>query len=173
MASTVTTFAVFQTLLARSVDLDPNLDSATKSSMKTRVQNLVREQEIVLDQPKALSVTGAVTENASSKSLDVAIAALGTNRVEFDPIQLFIPVTVDGTRGIRGFMPGHAGTSVLPLVAQTGITVRYRLASGDPWATFDRTTLLPEVTWIQFAVDIADQVAASSLPAIHIHAEQV
>lgn len=173
MASTVTTFAVFQTLLQRSVDLDPNLDSATKAAMKTRIQNLVREQEIVLDQEKAQSVTGAVTENTTTKSLDVAIAALGTNRVEFDPIQFFVPVTVDGTRGIRGFLPGHAGTSVLPLVAQSGITLQYRLSSGAPWATFDRTTLLQEVTWIQFAAAIADQVVASSLPALHIHAEQV
>jgi len=171
--STVTTFAVFQALLSRSVDLDPNLDSATRASIKTRVQNLQREQEIVLDQSKALSVTGAVTENTVSKSLDAAIAALGTNRVEFDPISLFIPVTVDGTRGIKGFMPGHAGSSALPLIVQADITIRYRLAAGDPWSTFDRTTVLPEVTWIQFAVDIADQIATSSLPAIHIHAEQV
>ena len=141
--------------------------------MKTRIQNLPREQEIVLDQSKAQSVTGAVTENTTTKSLDVAIAVLGTNRVEFDPIQLFVPVTVDGTRGIRGFLPGHAGTSALPLVAQSGITLQYRLAAGDPWATFDRTTLLPEVTWIQFAAAIADQVATSALPAIHVHAEQV
>jgi hypothetical protein len=173
MASTVTTFAVFQTLLQRSVDLDPNLDSATKAAMKTRIQNLAREQEIVLGQPKASSTSGAVTENPTTQSIDVAIAALGTNRVEFDPIQFFVPVTVDGTKGVRGFMPGVAGTSVLPLVAQAGITLQYRLASGDPWSNFDRTTLLSEVTWIQFAANIADQVAASSLPDIHIHAEQV
>lgn len=172
--SPVATFGLFQSLLSRSVDLDPNLDSATKASMKTRVANLAREQEIVLDWSRSNSVSGNVSENAVSRSIDVATGSPATpNRVEFDAIQFFVPVNVDGTHGVRGFLPGHAGTSVATLVDQGDMTLQYRLAASDPWSTFDRTSLLRDVTWIQFACNIANQSGATTLPAIHIHAEQV
>lgn len=174
MASTVTTFGVFKTLIQRSVELDANLDTATKAAIRTRLQNLPQEQEIVLDQSKASSVGGNVSENTTTRSINVALGAPGSpNRVEFDAMSFFVPVRIEGTEGIGGFMPGHAGSSALPLVVQADITVQYRLASGDPWATFDRTTILDEVTWVQFAVVIAEQDANGSLPALHIHAEQV
>lgn len=172
MASTVTTLAIFKTLMLRSVDLDPNLDASTKAAMKTRIQNIASEQEIVLDQPRVLSAQGNASENAAKRSIDVLLGA-PASRVEFDPITYFVPVRVDGTHGVGGFLPGHAGASALPLVAQDEITLQYRLAASDPWADFDRSTVLPEVTWIQFAANIAQLLANSSVPAIHVHAEQV
>lgn len=172
MASTVTTFAVFTALLQRSVQLDANLDAPTKASIMTRLQNLPREQEVVLDQGKALSVTGNATENVVTRSIDIS-AVTGTSRVEYDPMQFFVPLRIDGTKGIGGFMPGHAGTSVRALVAQEDLSIQYKLASSDPWSDFDRSTVLDEVTWVQFAANVATQSAIGSVPAIHIHAEQV
>lgn len=172
MASTVTTLAIFKTLMLRSVDLDPNLDTATKAAMKVRIQNIASEQEVVLDQSKVLSAQGNASEVPATRSIKVLLGA-PVSRVEFDPITYFVPVRVDGTHGVRGFLPGHAGASALPLVAQADLSIQYRLASSDAWAAFDRNTVLPEVTWIQFAVDIAQQLADSAVPALHIHAEQI
>lgn len=171
MASTVTTFAVFQTLLQRSIDLDPNLDTATKASLKTRAANLARQQDIVLDQSKLLSTSGQATEDIPNGAINVGTP--GVSGVEFDPMTFVIPLRVDGTKGVRGFLPGHVGTSANPLVDTTDITLKYRLASGDQYQKFDRTTVLDEVTWIQFAVDIVDPGILSALPALHVHAEQV
>jgi hypothetical protein len=172
MASTVTTFAVFQTLLQRSVENDAYLDTATKAALRARIQFLAKEQEIVLDQAKTLSVSGSVTENVPNKALVVGTGA-GPNRVEFDPMTMVVPRRVDGTHGIGGFLPGHAGTSVLALVPQDEISLQYRLGPSDAYQDFDRTTVLDEVTWIQFAADIDVQLANAALPAIHIHAEQL
>jgi len=171
MASTVTTFAVFVTLLQRSIDLDPNLDTATKASLKTRAANLARQQDIVLDQSKLLSTSGQATEDVTNRAIN--IGSPGVSGAEFDPMSFVIPIRVDGTKGVHGFLMGHAGTSSNPLVDQADITLKYRLASGDQYQKFDRNTVLDEVTWIQFSVDIVDPTALSSLPALHIHAEQV
>ncbi len=172
MASTVTTFAVFQTLLQRSIDLDANLDSATKAALKTRAQNLARQQDIVLDQPKALSASGNASELVADRAIIMAGVA-GTGRVEFDPMTFTIPLRVTGTFGPRGFLMGTSGTSAVAQIVATALSLQYRTASADAWSNFDRSTVLDEVTWIQFAVDIGTQGAAASVPALHIHADQV
>lgn len=173
MASTVTTFAVFQALLLRSIDQDAYLDTATKAALKTRVQNLVREDEIVLDYKSVQSTAGFVSTNPETKTVDVAVGSGGTNRIEFTPLQYLVPLQIKGTEGIGGFLPGHVGSSSNTPIVQSALTLQYRLASADSWASFDRNTVLDEVTWVQFAVKIADQVGIVSVPAIHIHAEQV
>lgn len=174
MASTVTTFAIFKSLLTQSVAANPSLDAATRAAMNTRISELANEDRIVLDQPKVQSVGGNVSEDTANGSINVALGVPGSpNRVEFDPLTYLVPVRVDGTKGIRGFLPGHAGTSVLPLVAQADISLQYRTSATAAWTNFDRTTVVDEVTWIQFAATIATQLANGSVPAINIHAEQV
>ncbi len=172
MPSTVTTFAVFRSLLTRSIDLDANLDSATKAAMKSRVAQLARQQDIVLDQAKALAASGNASESAADRTLLMSGVA-GTGRVEFDPMTFTVPLRVTGTFGPRGFLMGTSGTSVVAQIVATALSLQYRTATGDAWSNFDRSTVLDEVTWIQFAVDISTQVAPVSVPALHIHADQV
>lgn len=172
MPSTVTTFAVFQTLLQRSIDLDPNLDSATKAALKTRAQNLVRQSDVVLDQSMVQTLSGFVTSDSANRCLLVGVGA-GPSRAEFSAVQLVVPIRIDGTKGVRGFLPGHPGTSVVALIDSADISLQYRLSSSEVWRNFDRNTVLDEVTWIQFAADFATQVGTVSVPQLHIHAEQV
>lgn len=172
MPSTVTTFAVFQSLLQQSIDSNSYLDAATKAALKTRAANLPRQQDIVLDQSVALSVSGSVTEDVPNRTLAVD-TGVGPNRVEFDPMIFVVPLRVNGTKGVRGFLPGHSGTSAVDQVVSADVSLQYRLASSDAYQNFDRSTVLDEVTWIQFAANVAVQTVASVLPAIHVHAEQV
>jgi hypothetical protein len=51
--------------------------------------------------------------------------------------------------------------------------MEYRLSSTDPWKSFDRNTVLEDVTSIQFAAAIADQAGAAALPGIVLIAQQV
>lgn len=174
MSSPVATFGVFQALLSRSVDLDPNLDSATKASIKTRVAYLAREQEIVLTEAGGFSFQGNCVDDIANRAIKVILGAPSTpNRVEFDPMIFSVPLRIEGNGGVRGFMPGASGASALPQVVTADITLQYRLAAADPWSNWDRNSLLPEVTWIQFAANIEDQLADSALPDLHVHAEQI
>lgn len=172
MPSTVTNFAVTQSLLSQSIDSNSYLDAATKAALKTRVANLAKQQDIVLDQSKVLSTTGGCAENVPNRVVTVNTGA-GPNRVEFDPMTFLVPLRVDGTKGVGGFLPGTIGTSQLPQVAAEDITLQFRLAASDAFQDFDKSTVLDEVTWIQFAANVAVQLALSALPVINVHAEQV
>jgi hypothetical protein len=172
MPSPVTTFAVFQALLQQSIDSNSYLDSATKAALKTRAANLPRQQDIVLDQSRVLSVSGNVAEDVPNRAIVASVGAT-VSRVEFDPMMFLVPLRVDGTKGVRGFLPGHSGTSQSAQVDAADLSLQYRLASSDAFQNFDRSTLLDEVTWIQFAVNIASQAGTVAIPALHIHADQV
>ena len=172
MASTVTTFGVFQSLLTNSVNNDASLDSATKASMLVRLAELAREVGIVLDFSNKESVGGSVTVDDLAKSIEVAIGASGTNLVTWNLMTFSVPLMVSGTLSDAGFLLGNVGASVNGPVAAADIVLKYRMSSADAWKTFDRSTVLREVTSIQFAADIADQVGAVALPGLILVTQQ-
>lgn len=172
-ASTVTTFAIFRSLLTRAINEDESLDDATRASILTRLTDMARAVPIVLDHRSVASTGGFVTVDELLKSIEVGTGVSGANRVEWDAISFVVPVTIAGTLTNRGWLPGHKGNSVNPATADTDVTLQYRLTSADPWAVFDRSTVLEEVTSIQFAATVADQVADTALTGLVLVAQQV
>lgn len=170
--SGVSTFSVFKQLLQQSVDKNSSLDAATKATMTTYIAQLDENVLLELTFANHESTGGAVTINEALKAIEVAIAALGTNRVEWEEMVFTVCHTIDGTKGEIGALLGHGGNSANALVAASDISLQYRLSSTDTWKAFDRQTVLTGVTRIQFAADIADQVAAGSLPTLTVIAVQ-
>jgi hypothetical protein len=140
MASTVTTFGIFQSLLVNSVNNDSNLDAATKSSMLVRINELAREVGLVMDFSNVESFGGSVTIDELAKSIEVAVGATGTNRVVWDLMSFTVPLMISGTLTASGFLPGHVGASANGPVADADISMQYRLSTTDTWKTFDRST---------------------------------
>lgn len=173
MSSAVTTFGVSKSLLRDSVNKNASLDAATKSSMLARIEELPRDVRLLLNFDNAESFGGFVSVDSLAKSIEVAIGAGGNNRVVFELMDFTIPLTISGTLSARGFLPGNIGASANPEVAVADIALEYRLSATDPWKTFDRSTVLEEVTSIQFAAAIADQIAAAALPGLVLVAQQV
>jgi len=173
MSSAVTTFGVFKGLLKDSVNKNSSLDAATKSSMLVRVEDLPRDERVVLNFDNVASLSGQVTVDDLAKSIEVAIGVTGNNRVEWDLMTFAVPVSIAGTLTADGFLPGNIGASANPPVAAADISMEYRLSSTDAWKTFDRNTVLEEVSSIQFAATIADQVASAALPGLVLIAQQV
>lgn len=170
--SAVTTFGVFKSLLTNAINNDSSLDAATRSSMLARINELPREVSIALGFDTAESVAGQVTVDDLAKSIEVASGATGNNRVEWTLMTFAIPLTISGTLGARGFLPGNVGVSPNPRVADADISVEYRFSATDTFKTFDRSTVLKEVTSIQFAARIADQGSDASLPGLVFVTEQ-
>lgn len=170
--SGVSTFAIFQQLLQQSVNKNSSLDAATQASMTTYIAVLSKTVLAELTFANAESFSGAASIDEALKSIRVATAALGTNRVEFEEIVWTVCHTVDGTKGEIGALIGHGGNSPDPLLATSDITMEYRLSSSDTWKAFDRQTLLTGITRIQFAVDIADQGSDATLPSLAVVAYQ-
>jgi hypothetical protein len=171
-SSTVSTFAIFQQLVTASVNKDSDLDAAAKASMLTRLASMARQCGLVEDFSTVESSVGSVTVDAANKSIEVAIGATGTNRVVFTQRTWQVPMTVAGTLTATGFFTGNTGTSANAAVADADISMQYRFGANDTWKNFDKATVLSEVTVLQIAVDIADQVAATALPGIVLIATQ-
>lgn len=171
--SGVTTFGIFQSLLTNSVNSDATLDETTKASMLTRVSMLARITDMVLHSGNVESSVGQVTVDESINEITVLTGATGNNRVIFDAVQMTVPVDVNGGAGESGFLVGHGGDGVNSLVAVADITMQYRLSATDAWKAFTRSTSLKNVTYIQFAVDIADQGSDAALPQMTVLAYQV
>jgi len=170
----VSTFEIFKTLLTNSVNADASLSSSTKASMVIRIADLARSYPLILNYENQDSVAGNVSVSEALKSILIASGAPGTpNRVEFDLVNFSVPVRIDGTQGAIGALIGHGGTSLDPLVDTADITLQYRLTASGTWKAFNQTTLLDNVTSVQFAAAIADQGSAASLPELHIVAQQV
>ena len=171
--SGVTTFGIFQSLMTNAVNNDATLDEATRASMLTRVAMLARLTDMSLRSDNVESTTGQVVVDESINEIGVLIGATGNNRVVFDAVQMTVPVDISGSAGERGFLVGHGGDGVNGLVAVSDITMQYRLGATDAWKAFTRSTSLKSVTYIQFAVDIADQIADAALPQMTVLAYQV
>lgn len=169
----VTTFGIFQSLLTNAVNSDATLDASTKASMLTRINELARADLLLFDVNNVLSVQGNVSKSEATQSIEVAIGAGGTNRVEWAAKQFTVPIDIDGTLGTRGFLPGHVGQSANPAVAMTDVSLFYRTSSNGTWLPFTRSTLLRGVTYIQFAANIADQLAVAALPQVNVPVYQV
>jgi hypothetical protein len=170
--SGVSTFAIFRQLLQQSVDGNSQLDSSTRASMTTYIAALSKEENVELTFADVESTGGSVTVDEALKAVQVATGVLGTNRVVFDEITWTVEHTVNGTKGEIGALVGHGGNSPDALIATADISLQYRLSSTGTWKAFDRQTVLNGVTTIQFAADIADQVADGTLPTLLIAASQ-
>lgn len=170
--STVTTLAIFKQLLTKSVNADTTLDDTTRASMLARIDDMTEDVALLLDYSNAESVAGQVSIDALNRSTEVASGATGNNRVIWNSMTFSVPVDISGGLGERGFLPGHVGSSGNLPVATADISLEYRFGTTDPWKKFDRYSLLEDVTTIQFAAAIADQVADAALPTLNLVAEQ-
>lgn len=168
----VTTFEIFKNLLLNAVNGDSSLDTATRASMVTRVNELPREMILDLTVSNAESVQGSVSKEVANVALLVTTGSSGNNRVTWEEMEFPVPVQIDGTVGVKGFLPGHSGEATDPQVDVDDVSVQYRLGSSDDWKAFTRNTVLHGVSKIQFAADIADQGSESAMPNIHIRARQ-
>jgi hypothetical protein len=173
MSSAVTTFGVFKSLLKSAVTKDTSIDATTRASMLARIEALPRGVNITLDFSSVESTGGNVSVDDLLKSIEVAIGAGGNNRVVWARMTFDIPVTIAGTPSVIGALPGNVGASSNAAVDLADVGLEYRFSTADAWKTFDRNTVLEEVTAIQFAAAIADQVAALALPKLVIPAQQV
>lgn len=171
--SSVTTFGIFKSLLTKAVTADASLDAGTRASMLSRINELARRDHLLLDHSNVESTAGNVAVNAAASAIEVTLGAVGNNRVQWSARSFVVPVDIDGTLGERGFLPGHGGQSALPLIALADISLLYRTSSTGVWQPFVRNTLLREVSWIQFAANIADQLANSALPQVNMILFQV
>lgn len=173
MSSAVTTFGVFKSLLKSAVTKDTNLDTTTRASMLARIESLPRDARLVLDFSTVESQSGFVSVDALAKSIEVAIGAGGNNRIVWARQTFDIPVNVSGTLSSMGALPGNVGASASTPIDLDDVSMEYRFSSSDTWKKFDRNTVLEEVTSIQFAAAIADQVAAVAVPGLVLVAQQV
>lgn len=175
MTSPISTFGIFQALLTRSVNADTSLDSSAKSAMLTRIRELTKDKLIELDYSNVESTGGNVTVSALTRSIEVALGVVGNNRVIWKPMTVAVPLTVAGTLTALGFFTGNVGASAHAALVAADIGLQYRFGPSDPlWKRFDRNLVLDdEVTTIQFAVDIADQIANLALPTLIVPASQV
>lgn len=173
MASAVTTFGVFKGLLKAAVTKDTSLDAATKASMMARIEALPRDSRIVLDFATVESTGGNVSVDALAKSIEIAIGAGGNNRVTWARQTFDIPVNIGGTLSSMGALPGNVGASGSTPIDLADVGLEYRFSTSDPWKVFNRNTVLEEVSSIQFAAAIADQVAVVALPGLVLVAQQV
>lgn len=173
MASAVTTFGIFQALLNRAVNADASLDSATRASMLVRIQDLARDVGVALDFSSVDSTGGLASVSEATRSIEVASGVTGANRVEWEPLTFSVPVVISGGAGTRGFLAGHVGASANAAVDSADISMQYRTGASEAWKAFDRNTVVDGASWIQFAANIADQVAAKALPALNLVARQV
>ncbi len=172
MATTTTTFAIFQSLLRESVTKDTALSSATRAAMLARIDDLARDVELLFNFDNVDSSAGSVSIDHANKSIELAVGVLGTNRVEWSLMTFSVPVTISGVKTAIGAFFGNAGTSVNALVADADISLQYRFSSTDNWKNLDKATVLETVTAIQIAADIADQASIAALPGVVIVAKQ-
>jgi hypothetical protein len=169
-----TTFQVFQQLLKESIDSDTGLSTTLKASLKNRVDSLSQTEDRVLGIDQVESTAGSVTSDIPNASIEVAIGSLGTNRVEFGLITFATPVRIQGSDGAAmGLLSGHSGESANAAVAAADVTAQYRLTATDTWKAWTRNTVIPTTKTVQFALDIADQVGAVSVPQMWFLAEQL
>lgn len=169
----VNSFGIFQSLLTNAVTNDATLDDATRASMLTRINEMVRYDHVLLDHSKVGSVQGNVSVVAADNSIAVASGAVGNNRVEWDALQFTVPVDIDGGLGVRGFLSGHGGDGSDPLVDLADISLQYRTTASGSWRAFNRNSFLRSVTWVQFAADVADQGSDAILPQVNLLAFQL
>jgi len=170
--STVTTLAIFKQLLTKSVNADTTLDDTTRASILARIDDMTSDVALLLDFSTVESVSGQASVDELNRSIEVAAGATGNNRVVWDAMTFAVPVDISGGLGTQGFLPGHVGSSGNSPVATSDITLEYRSSTTDNWKKFDRNSFLEDVTAIQFAAAIADQVGDAALPTINLIAEQ-
>jgi hypothetical protein len=171
-ASTVTTLAIFKQLLTNAVNADASLDDTTRASMLARIADMTSDVALLLDFSNVSSVAGQVSLDELNRSIEVATGATGNNRVIWNQMTFAVPVDISGSRGERGFLPGHVGSSGNSPVDSADISLEYRFGATDPWKKFTRNSLLEDVTTVQFAAAIADQGADAALPTLNLIAEQ-
>lgn len=170
--STITTLAIFKQLLTNAVNSDVSLDDTTRASMLARIADMTSDVALLLDYSNVVSVAGQVSLDELNRSIEVAIGATGNNRVIWNQVTFAVPVDISGGQGERGFLPGHVGSSGNSAVANADISLEYRFGATNSWKKFDRNSYLEDVTTIQFAAAIADQVGVVALPTLNLIAEQ-
>ena len=171
MSAIDTSFEVFKQLLAESVDSNANLSSTLKASLKVMVDGMPRQSLVLLEASNVDTAAGNVSFDPANDLMEVASGTPATpNRIEWNAVTFSVPHTLETAIGV-GPIPaslGNVGGSTLSPVASSDLSMQYRLSTTDPWVAVTRTTILRDVTWIQFAVEIADQTANVAVPKLHL-----
>lgn len=145
----------------------------TKAYLQLRIANLMRRDVISLDAAAVASVEGNVTLDTLEQAVEVATGAPVTpNRVTYAALAFAIPVRLLTSFGSKGFLVGAPGGSGATQIADADITLQYRFSAADPWKLLTRSTKLDEITAIQFALAIDDQIGNVSVPNLYIVVEQ-
>ena len=165
-----TTFSMFQQLLSESIDANSDLSDTFKAALKLRVTALPQYEPIALTSQNVDSTTNA-TVNAATDSITIADTFAG--EIEWDLITFDTPVRIEGTIGEIGALVGHDGQGTNTVVANADITLQYRLTASGTYVAFNRNTVLPEVTTIQFKAVIATQTGDHDMPQLHMLPEQL
>lgn len=165
-----TTFEVFIQLLKEAIDDSSVLTDIMKAALKVRADALARIEFAELSAGDVLSSTD-VTVSEANDSLTVADGDSGN--VIFNLKTFDTPVRIDGTFGDIGALVGHVGQGANAVVANADITISYRLAATGTFIAFRRNTVLPNVTTIQFRVDIATQTGDHDIPQLFLVAQQL
>ena len=165
-----TTFSMFVELLKESIDANSSLTSLMKSALKARCDALPRQEMHDLTVDEVNSSTG-VTLDTVNGVITVPIGPGG--EVVFDLITFDTPVRITGSLGPFGALIGHTGQGTNPVINNADLTMKYRTSVSGSWRTFNRTTVVDELSTVQFGLDIAAQVAIADIPQLHIVAEQL
>jgi hypothetical protein len=165
-----TTFSMFQQLLKDAIDADSDLSDTFKAALKLRVDALPKYQPVSLGAGNVDSVVNAVVSEANDS---ITIPDASSGQVEWDMITFSTPVRIDGTIGGIGALLGHTGQGSNPAVAEADITLQYRLSSSGVYVAFGRTTVLNNVSTVQFRAIIATQTGDHDLPQLHLLPEQL
>jgi hypothetical protein len=165
-----TTFSMFQQLLKDAIDADSSLSDTFKAALKLRVDALPKYEPIELTAGNVDSVVNAVVSEATDS---ITVPSGSSAEVEWDLITFATPVRIDGTIGGIGALLGHTGQGVNTAIAEADITLQYRLTASGTYVAFGRTTVLDNVSTIQFKALIATQVADGDLPQLHMLPEQL
>jgi hypothetical protein len=169
-----TTYQVFQQLLKEAIDGSTTLSSTVKASLKNRVDAMPRREDRVLGVNEAESAQGNASLDTPNGSIEVALGVPGSpNRVEFKLVTFLTPVRIQGSDGSIGLLVGHVSESANAPVDTSDITAQYRLSATDTWKAWSRTTVIQSTKSVQFAVNVANQLADVALPQLWYLAEQI
>ena len=164
-----TTFSMFQQLLRISVNADTSLDATLKAALLTRIDYLPRIEHQTMGASQVNAITGGSVDEATDS---ITVPNGSGAEITYDLITFGTPVQINGTEAGIGLLLGHVGQGSNSPVAEADISLQYRFTDSGTWIAFSRTTILSEVSTIQFKATVATQGADADMPQLHLLAEQ-
>ena len=165
-----TTFEIFIQLVKEALDDSSVLTDVMTAALKVRADALARIEFAKLSAGDVLSSSDVTVDEATDA---LTVADGDTGYVIFNLMEFDTPVRIDGTYGDIGALVGHVGQGANAPVANADITISYRLGSSGTFIAFRRNTVLPNVTEIQFRVDVSLQTGDHDIPQLFLVAEQL